>query len=80
MVLLQKQGPAWAQPESYGCRGFCGNELRRAKRVCYATLCHHVRCQFAMSCPTGYRWSPVRSLPVAPLWCDTWDVIPEQSW
>ena len=29
-----------------------------------------------MSCPswqwqrTGYRWSPVRTLPVAPLWCD----------
>ena len=29
-----------------------------------------------MSCPswqwhkTGYRWSPVRTIPVAPLWCD----------
>ena len=38
-----------------------------------------------MSCPswqwhrTGYRWSPVRTLPLAPLRCDL-DVIPEQSW
>ena len=33
-------------------------------------------CYLGMSCPswqrhrTGSRWSPVRTLPVAPLWCD----------
>ena len=38
-----------------------------------------------MSCPSwqwhriGYRWSPVRTLPVAPLWCDL-GRCPEQSW
>ena len=34
------------------------------------------KCYIGMSCPswqwhrTGSRWSPVRTLPVAPLWCD----------
>ena len=43
------------------------------------------RCK-GMSCPSwqwhraGYRWQPVRTLPVAPLGCDLWDFGPKQSW
>ena len=43
-----------------------------------------VQVVIGMSCPSwqwhriGYRWSSVRTLPVAPLWCDLGPS--EQSW
>ena len=54
-------------------------------RVLQSTQCRRLHCHsllawvvLAMSCPSsswqrhrsGYRWSPVRTLPAAPLWCD----------